>query len=106
MSLKNWSELEPGTVNPDAGNAVKHLTGVFRRGRRPQFNPSVCVHCFICWNFCPDNAILTDDDRVTGVDYDYCKGCGICAFECPVKTEPKPLVMVPEEKDQEEDATA
>ncbi len=20
---------------------------------------------------------------MTGIDYDFCKGCGICAYECP-----------------------
>ncbi len=28
------------------------------------------------------------------VDYDYCKGCGICAAECPTQS----YEMVPEEK--------
>ncbi|MFP3216806.1 MAG: 4Fe-4S binding protein, partial [Vulcanisaeta sp.] len=26
------------------------------------------------------------------IDYDHCKGCGICAHECPVKA----IKMVPE----------
>ncbi len=42
----------------------------------------VCFHCGNCWNFCPDAAILRREDRFT-VDTDYCKGCGICARECP-----------------------
>jgi Pyruvate/2-oxoacid:ferredoxin oxidoreductase delta subunit len=28
--------------------------------------------------------VLAKDGKVTGYDYDHCKGCGICAFECPV----------------------
>jgi 2-oxoacid:acceptor oxidoreductase delta subunit (pyruvate/2-ketoisovalerate family) len=24
-------------------------------------------------------------DEKANIDYDYCKGCGICANECPVK---------------------
>ena len=29
--------------------------------------------------------MLDDDGKVCGIDLDYCKGCGICAFECPDK---------------------
>jgi pyruvate ferredoxin oxidoreductase delta subunit len=40
-----------------------------------------------CWISCPDSSILTaQSDKgtvVTGIDYDHCKGCGICAQECP-----------------------
>lgn len=34
---------------------------------------------------CPDNAVikLGPGDRYR-IDLDYCKGCGICAAECPV----------------------
>jgi len=40
--------------------------------------------------YCPDGAI--DDDLV--VDLRFCKGCGICANECPKKA----ISMVREEK--------
>lgn len=42
----------------------------------------VCFECDNCWHFCPDAAVI----KKTGsyeIDYDYCKGCGICAQECP-----------------------
>lgn len=97
MNLKTWSEITPGTVNTEAGNALKNATGSYRRGRRPEFNESTCVHCFFCWYYCPDNAMITENDRVIAIDYDFCKGCGICVHECPVKNEPRPLVMAPEE---------
>jgi len=38
----------------------------------------------ICVEFCPDGAIYEVEDSVE-IDYDYCKGCGICANECPYK---------------------
>jgi pyruvate ferredoxin oxidoreductase delta subunit len=28
------------------------------------------------------------------IDYDYCKGCGLCAYECPADA----IVMIKEEK--------
>jgi len=37
--------------------------------------------------YCPDSAIIVEDAKVKGVDYDHCKGCGICARECPPKVQ-------------------
>ncbi|MBK6903081.1 MAG: 2-oxoacid:acceptor oxidoreductase family protein [Saprospirales bacterium] len=42
-----------------------------------------CYNCGNCFNFCPDAAIHLDEDGRLRIDYDYCKGCGICAEECP-----------------------
>ncbi|MDR1874135.1 MAG: 4Fe-4S binding protein [Synergistaceae bacterium] len=49
---------------------------------RPVIDSMKCVHCLICWVCCPDGAI-DREGRELSVDYDYCKGCGICAHECP-----------------------
>ncbi|BAM05771.1 FAD-dependent oxidoreductase [Leptospirillum ferrooxidans] len=45
-----------------------------------------CLHCDNCWTLCPDNAVLKTTGEETGsyvLDYGFCKGCGICAHECP-----------------------
>ncbi len=42
----------------------------------------VCLRCDNCWHFCPDAAVIKQIDTYK-IDYDYCKGCGICAQECP-----------------------
>jgi 2-oxoacid:acceptor oxidoreductase delta subunit (pyruvate/2-ketoisovalerate family) len=43
---------------------------------------------------CPDNAVLKLASAGDyEFDYDYCKGCGICAHECPCGA----IDMVPEE---------
>jgi Pyruvate/2-oxoacid:ferredoxin oxidoreductase delta subunit len=43
-----------------------------------------CNLCLQCVSFCPDASILLDEDTTTvTVDLDHCKGCGICAYECP-----------------------
>jgi pyruvate ferredoxin oxidoreductase delta subunit len=34
-----------------------------------------------------------------GIDMDHCKGCGICVEVCP--TNPKSLLMFPEQADEE-----
>ena len=99
MNLKKWSELITGGINTEAGNSLKNFTGTFRRGEKPEFNETTCIHCFFCWVFCPDNAIIVENDKILGVNYDYCKGCGVCVNECPVKNEPKPLLMIKESRE-------
>ncbi len=55
------------------------------------FNCGICNQCDNCRLFCPDLAIIRDIDRPPAapqpqgrwIDYDYCKGCGICVVECP-----------------------
>jgi 2-oxoacid:acceptor oxidoreductase delta subunit (pyruvate/2-ketoisovalerate family) len=53
-----------------------------------------CFECDNCFGVCPDNAVikLGPGNRFK-IDLDYCKGCGICASECPCGA----IVMVPEE---------
>jgi pyruvate ferredoxin oxidoreductase delta subunit len=35
--------------------------------------------------FCPEAVIKKTEDGYYEIDYSYCKGCGICAHECPTK---------------------
>jgi 2-oxoacid:acceptor oxidoreductase delta subunit (pyruvate/2-ketoisovalerate family) len=53
-----------------------------------------CFECDNCYGVCPDNAVvkLGPGNRFR-FNYDYCKGCGICAAECPCGA----IRMVPEE---------
>ena len=32
--------------------------------------------------YCPDASIEVKDGQMTGIDYEHCKGCGVCAREC------------------------
>jgi 2-oxoacid:acceptor oxidoreductase delta subunit (pyruvate/2-ketoisovalerate family) len=55
-----------------------------------------CFGCDNCYGACPDNAVIKTGPGGPGdyeIDYDYCKGCGICAAECPCGA----IAMVPEE---------
>jgi len=76
------------------------------RVERPVIDQSLCIPCkrnkeacFICWLFCPEIVISRTIPPV--IDLEYCKGCGICAEECPTKA----ITMVDEsllEQDKKE----
>jgi pyruvate ferredoxin oxidoreductase delta subunit len=79
---------------PSVGEAGK--TGEWRN-KRPVMDASKClaakagkVTCQICWVYCPDVCISQGAGPV--IDLTYCKGCGICAEECPADA----IDMVPE----------
>jgi 2-oxoacid:acceptor oxidoreductase delta subunit (pyruvate/2-ketoisovalerate family) len=42
-----------------------------------------CFGCDNCYGLCPDNAIIKRGTADFEVNFDYCKGCGVCAEECP-----------------------
>lgn len=71
-------------------------TGVFLEGnagwrsRIPVVDHTACVKCMTCWVMCPEGVI----DREMHIDMNFCKGCGICARECPKKA----IAMWEEEK--------
>jgi pyruvate ferredoxin oxidoreductase delta subunit len=84
----------------EAGTAENFHTGSWR-SYRPVWNKDKCIHCLTCWISCPDSAIkIAPDEKkttvITGIDYDFCKGCGICAKECPPKVQA--LTMEQEKK--------
>ena len=82
--LPGWRELAGGAIVTKAGSSVEKNTAGWRT-YRPLHHADKCIHCLRCWIFCPDSAILVKDGKVVGIDYDHCKGCGICAQECPTK---------------------
>jgi Pyruvate/2-oxoacid:ferredoxin oxidoreductase delta subunit len=48
------------------------------------FNCGICNQCDNCRLFCPDLAVCRDDNpQGRRINYDYCKGCGVCVVECP-----------------------
>jgi pyruvate ferredoxin oxidoreductase delta subunit len=77
---KMISRSKPGPG--DGGN-----TGSWRV-LRPVIDLEKCIPaktgkkaCFTCWLYCPD-CVVTKTIPPT-IDLEYCKGCGICAEECP-----------------------
>ncbi|MEI6596809.1 MAG: 4Fe-4S dicluster domain-containing protein [bacterium] len=61
------------------------------RTNRPKFLHDKCTACSICPRVCPEGIIYqTKKTNTTGKKYfecdlTYCKGCGLCAIECPFK---------------------
>ncbi|MBE0576550.1 MAG: 4Fe-4S binding protein [Desulfuromonadales bacterium] len=67
------------------------------RVERPVIDMSSCIPaktgkhaCHLCWLLCPDNVVSKEIEPA--IDLEYCKGCGICAQECPVQA----ISMVPD----------
>jgi 2-oxoacid:acceptor oxidoreductase delta subunit (pyruvate/2-ketoisovalerate family) len=53
-----------------------------------------CFECDNCYGVCPDNAVMKLGPGARfRFNYDFCKGCGLCAAECPCGA----INMVPEE---------
>ena len=65
-----------------AGHLVE--TNAAWRSERPVFTLARCTGCLRCMLACPDGAVLRSKAAVE-IDYDFCKGCGICARECVAK---------------------
>ncbi len=52
-----------------------------------------CFECDNCYGVCPDNSVIKlGPGKGFEFNYDFCKGCGVCAAECPCGA----IEMVPE----------
>lgn len=76
--------------------STKNLPKGGWRNFKPIIHDDLCIRCRLCWVYCPDGAIKELRGEFYGsrgrkydlayvVDDLACKGCGICANECPVK---------------------
>ncbi|KIM09282.1 MAG: pyruvate ferredoxin oxidoreductase [Sulfurovum sp. PC08-66] len=115
---KGWNEFDAGAILFTFNEKVGNISEIHSEDRpyspsssftasvsdwrieKPVFNKEYCIDCQFCWIYCPDVSIISRDKKMVGVDYDHCKGCGICVEVCP--TNPKSLMMVAEGKDEEE----
>lgn len=90
---KGWKSIPKGGIITESGNAESYHTGTWRV-KRVLWSKEKCIQCLLCWIYCPDLAINVQEESVTGVDYEHCKGCGICANQCPSQA----LEMISEDK--------
>jgi len=70
----------PQTTAFQGGHLVS--TNSAWRTFKPVVNKEACVGCLRCYLVCPDGVISKTEDNKVKIDYDFCKGCGVCAHEC------------------------
>ena len=98
--LYPWQEEPTAGVLDEPGSSRYYETGSWRT-YRPVWDPEKCTHCLRCWAYCPDASVLVENGKVTGVDYLHCKGCGICARECPAKEKAIEMVLESDARQKE-----
>lgn len=82
--IQSWKELALGCAVMEPGSASELKTGDWR-SMYPVTRWDECIKCGQCYIFCPDMVYSRTEEGYYLQNYYYCKGCGICARECPVK---------------------
>ena len=77
-----WKDIPDGGLIVEPGNAREYKTGSWRT-KKPLWSEDKCIQCLLCWIYCPDLSFIVKEGEIIGIDYDFCKGCGICANQCP-----------------------
>ncbi|HET9172705.1 MAG TPA: NAD(P)-binding protein [Actinospica sp.] len=112
--LNTWYYSDaPATVRPQleaarrADTFAEVVSGLSERDAlfeaRRCLSCGSCFGCDNCYGVCPDNAIGKRGFDAEGlpvyeIDLDHCKGCGLCAAECPAGA----IAMVQETTEAEE----
>lgn len=80
----NWKELAIAAVSQKT--STDFLTGDWKTFM-PVVDSDKCVACLICVMLCPEGAARWNSSlEKVEFNLNFCKGCGICANECPTKT--------------------
>lgn len=114
MLENGWNSFEIGTVLRPFEGTVSDIVNTEPEDRaysqsnsfsisvadwrieKPLLNLDTCIHCQFCWIYCPDMSIVSRDKKMVAIDFDHCKGCGICVEVCPTDA----LLMFPEHTDE------
>ena len=80
---RSWKEISIAAVCPKS--SVEFMTGDWKT-YTPVLDLEKCTVCLTCAIFCPEGAINWPPNRgKIEFNFNFCKGCGICANECPTK---------------------
>jgi len=81
--LNTASFRKSDRIQPSQSDGLYSKQQAARSARRC-FKCGICTFCKKCDDYCPDLSIYVDaKQKYREIDYDHCKGCGICAAECP-----------------------
>ena len=81
--LNTASFRKSDRIQPSQSDGLYSKQQAARSARRC-FKCGICTFCKKCDDYCPDLSIYVDaKQKFREIDYDHCKGCGICAAECP-----------------------
>ncbi|MEW5724717.1 MAG: 4Fe-4S binding protein [Thermodesulfobacteriota bacterium] len=83
-ALMSWKDVPLGAHVDRPGSTTDFLTGDWRSSR-PVLDREKCIYCGFCWIYCPEGCYqdMGKEEKYFQADLNYCKGCGICAQECP-----------------------
>lgn len=71
-----WADTDKQLISPKTSGW---------RYRRPVLDEATCRLCGWCSIYCPVGCLQPDEGGYYRPNLDYCKGCGICAKECPAQ---------------------
>jgi pyruvate ferredoxin oxidoreductase delta subunit len=77
-----WKDIEIGCFITKPGSARQFRTGDWK-SKSPIFDFDKCNKCTLCYYYCPEGWLAENKEGYFEADLFYCKGCGICAEECP-----------------------
>ena len=78
ITMEERAEIRQPLACPQEGAGGP--TGTWR-SYKPVLDAEKCTGCLLCWIYCPEGVICRES---RAINLTYCKGCGVCARECPV----------------------
>jgi pyruvate ferredoxin oxidoreductase delta subunit len=83
-ALMSWRKAPLGTNVDKPGSTTVFFTGDWKSAR-PVLQKDKCIYCGLCYIYCPEGCYtdMGPEEKWYRADLNYCKGCGICAKECP-----------------------
>ncbi|SDN39895.1 2-oxoacid:acceptor oxidoreductase family protein [Bacillus sp. OK048] len=93
-SLLGYETQAIGGMITNPGNSMLKDLSISRAGMLPHFHEEKCINCAACDTACPDFCFVWEEKAdkkgrpqmfLSGIDYQYCKGCLKCVTACPVE---------------------